>query len=130
MENKQLMLASLQKQIELEKITYSLLKVQAQLGRCSGEEAVELALHKLAEEHSLEYRSDRFLAAEKQYLAVKARFRKDKEFLASVMTSLQQPHRTRGVGGAALLKQYNNDVRAMRQNEDRLLEMEATLRLA
>lgn len=46
------------------------------------------------------------------------------------MTSLQKPHRTRGVGGAALLKKYNEDVRRMRENEQQLREMELLLRKA
>jgi hypothetical protein len=45
---------------------------------------------------------------------LKAKCKKDKEFLASVMTSLQGTNKHTGIGGMAILKQYNQDVRAMR----------------
>ena len=45
---------------------------------------------------------------------MKAKCKKDKEFLASIMNSLQATNKHTGIGGMAVLKQYNQDVRIMR----------------
>jgi hypothetical protein len=45
---------------------------------------------------------------------MKTQCRKDKEFLASVMGSLQNYKGPNPIGSQAILKQYNQDVRTMR----------------
>jgi hypothetical protein len=46
------------------------------------------------------------------------------------MNSLQDRHKGTGVGSAALLKQYNEDVRLMRENEEMLRKFELLLKKA
>ena len=84
----------------------------------------------MSQEYQVEYKTERYQKVARQVKEFKEKYRKDKEFLASVMATLQQPQKTRGVGGAALLKQYNQDVRIMRKNEDTLRISEALLRRA
>ena len=45
---------------------------------------------------------------------MKKKYKKDKEFLASVMHSLQDYHKGTTISSAAVLRQYNEDVRIMR----------------
>jgi hypothetical protein len=48
---------------------------------------------------------------------MKNKYKKDKDFLASAMNSLQNYNRGTAIGSSAVLKQYNQDVRIMREND-------------
>lgn len=61
---------------------------------------------------------------------MKNKYKKDKDYLASVMNSLQTTYKGSGIGGAAVLKQYNQDVRVMRENDERLKKYELLLKKA
>lgn len=89
-----------------------------------------MKLMKLAKSHDLEYRTEEYLRYEAQYKEIKNKYRKDKDFLTSVMNSLQSSYKGAGVGGAAVLKQYNQDVRVMRENDEMLKKYEILLKKA
>lgn len=113
-ENKTMMISSLKRQQHLENITLELLKLQAEIYRCRDEHEVDQRLIKMAKQHGLEYRTEKYLKYEQLYNELKQKYKKDKEFLASVMNSLQNYKGSSGIGSQAMLKQYNQDVRAMR----------------
>ncbi len=129
-QNKSQMISSLKRQIELEMITYNLLKVQKEIHQCSDAKTVDLKLTQLAKNYSLEYRTDQYLRYEKHYNQIKSKYKRDKEFLASVMNSLQGPHKMSGTGGVQVLRQYNQDVRLMRENDEMLRRYEGLLKQA
>ena len=109
-----MMISSLKRQQQLESITLDLLKLQGEIYRCRDEHEIDQKLIKMAKEHGLEYRTEKYLKYEQLYKELKEKYKKDKEFLASVMTSLQSYKGGNGIGSQAMLKQYNQDVRAMR----------------
>lgn len=46
------------------------------------------------------------------------------------MNSLQGPHKMSGTGGVQVLRQYNQDVRLMRENDEMLRRYEGLLKQA
>ena len=85
---------------------------------------------KLAQKYGLEYRTDEYLKEEGIYNQMKAKCRKDKEYLSVVMQKLQEFRPGASSGNAALLRQYNEDVRLMRTNEEMLKKYEYLLKKA
>jgi hypothetical protein len=73
----------------------------------------------MAKKYELEYRSDEYLKHEKHFNQLKDKCRRDKQYLNEVMRSLQDYHRGTG-SQAGVLRQYNQDVRTVRENEDML----------
>ena len=87
---------------------------------------------KISKKYELQYRPERYVKYENIYKEFRDKYRKDKQLLVSVMNSLQSSkvYTPGGVGSATILKQYNQDVRLMRQNEQSLRKIEILLKKA
>ncbi|CAM6001671.1 unnamed protein product [Sphagnum balticum] len=93
---------------------YEELKSKSQLAGCKDEIALDRLLLELGKKYRLEYRSSDYMVEEEKYGRLRGMYRKDKDLLASLMTSLQGRQRGDGLGKVELLRQYNQDVRTMR----------------